>query len=254
MKEHNPTFRVITILQYISDKPEGYTLSELTKLTGIPVGTISPILKTLLHHKFLEIHPETNRYKIGIYSFYIGASFVSRNTTLELIRKEMQRLSETCNETSQFGILKGGQIFYLIKVESQETIRVVSEVGGSLPAYATALGKALLSGCTEEQISEMYADGLKPITENTITSMDELLGQIEMIKQTGVASEEGESGLHTSCLGVPIMQDNKVVAGLSVVFPSFRNTPEKAQEALAMLQHHKSNIEKILMNYRLETA
>lgn len=248
---HKPTHRVISILQEISDESEGYTLSELTKRTGIPVGTISPILKTLLSYKFLELNPGTNKYTTGVNLFYIGSSFVSRNTALELVREEMHLLSAACKETCQFGILKGGQVFYLIKVEGKESIRIVSEVGGALPAYATALGKAILSNYSDEELEAMYGDGMKALTPNTVTDLPELIEQLHGVKKTGFALENEESNDQICCIGVPINQNNKVVAGLSVVFPVFRKTVEKEEEIKALLIRHKRNIEKILINYNL---
>ncbi len=248
---HNPTYRVISILQAISNHQGGFTLSELTKETNIPLGTISPILKTLLDYRFLELDRSTNKYTIGIQSYYIGTSFVSKNSTLDLIRQEMNSLSNDCNETCQLGILKKGQVFYLLKVEGQEPIRIVSEVGGSLPAYTTALGKAILSRYTEEEIEQIYSEGLIPLTSKTITDMNVLKKQLRDITGTGFATENGESGEHTSCIAVPIYQNHEVVAGLSVVFPSFRKTQEKKELIKKSLLKYKNNIEKILIDHNL---
>ncbi|RAK06953.1 IclR family transcriptional regulator [Halanaerobium saccharolyticum] len=248
---HNPTYRVISILQAVSNHQDGFTLSELTKETDIPLGTISPILKTLLDYRFLELDSSTNKYTIGIQSYYIGSSFVSKNSTLDLIRQEMNSLSNDCNETCQLGILKKGQVFYLIKVEGQEPIRIVSEVGKSLPAYTTALGKAILSRYTETELEELYPDGLKALTSNTITDMGILKDQLKDVKATGFAIENGESGEHTSCIAVPIHQNHEIVAGLSVVYPSFRETKEKRDFIKAALLKYKNNIEKILVEHNL---
>ncbi len=248
---HNPTYRVISILQAISNHQEGFTLSELTKKTGIPLGTISPILKTLLNYRFLELDRSTNKYTIGIQSYYVGSSFISKNSTLDLIRQEMNSLSNNCNETCQLGILKGGQVFYLLKVEGQEAIRIVSEVGGSLPAYTTALGKVILSRYTEEELEQIYTEGLTPLTSRTITDINILKKQLKDVRISGFATEKGESGEHTSCIAVPICQNHEVVAGLSVVFPSFRGTEEKKELIKKLLLKYKNNIEKILIDHNL---
>ncbi|GAB6087199.1 IclR family transcriptional regulator [Alkaliphilus crotonatoxidans] len=248
---HNPTYRVISILQAISNHPGGFTLSELTKKTDIPLGTISPILKTLLDFRFLELDRTTNKYTIGIQAYYIGSSFTSKNSTLDLIRQEMNSLSNDCNETCQLGILKEGQVFYLLKVEGQEPIRVVSEVGRSLPAYSTALGKAILSRHTEEELDLIYPEGLLPLTSRTITDMNVLKGQLQDVRINGFATEDGESGEHTSCIAVPICENREVVAGLSVVFPSFRKTEEKKELIKKSLLKYKNNIEKILIDHNL---
>lgn len=248
---HKPTHRVISILQTVSNHEGEFTLSEISKETGIPLGTISPILKTLLQYKLLEIDSLTNKYSIGIESYYIGSSFISKNSTLDLIHEEMSSLTNECNETSQLGILKEGQVFYILKIEGQEHVRVVSEVGRSLPAYATALGKAILSRYTKEEIEQLYPEGLTSLTPNTITDINILQKELRDIKESGFATENGESNNHTSCIAVPIVQNNEIITSLSIVFPNFRKTKEKTDAIKELLLKYKSRIEKILINNNL---
>ena len=47
MEYHNPTLRVLRILELIDANSGGLSLSEISNLLDLPKGTISPILKTL---------------------------------------------------------------------------------------------------------------------------------------------------------------------------------------------------------------
>ena len=47
MEYHNPTLRVLRILELIDANSGGLSLSEIANLLDLPKGTISPILKTL---------------------------------------------------------------------------------------------------------------------------------------------------------------------------------------------------------------
>ena len=49
------------------------------------------------------------------------------------------------DETFHLGRLDGTDVVYLATRESQQYIRISNRVGRRLPAYATALGKALLA-------------------------------------------------------------------------------------------------------------
>lgn len=245
---HMPTFRVISVLNTLAGTQEGYTLSEITRRTGIITGTLSPILKTMLEEGFLEMTSTGNRYKIGIQAYYIGLAFSSGSSTLELVRKEMEVLSRACGETCQLGFLKGGEVYYLIKVEGNEAVRVVSDVGGSLPAYATALGKAILSQFSETELRALYPEGLKPLTPYTVVDMQELNQQMEEIRQSGFSYEAGESGEYTSCIGTGIRQGEDIIAGLSVVYPTFRKSEERMRMMEAALIRCREHIEKIVMN------
>ncbi len=249
---HNPTLRVISVLDAISNSDNGLSLSELSKKLNIPLGTISPIIKTLLHNRLLELDNNTNKYFIGIKAYFIGSSFSSKNSALEIIREELKLLSLESGETCQVGMLKQDKIFYILKIEGKESIRVVSEVGGHLPAHATALGKALLATLNEEELAKVLSiNNLEPLTESTITSIDILKKQIKDIKSTGFAFEKGESNNNTACIAVPILQNNKYVAAVSVAYPIFLETEEKKEEIKQLLFKYKKNIEKILFNHNL---
>ena len=60
----------------------------------------------------------------------------------------MRLIVGVCSETCHFGILVGGDVLYLLKIDSPEPIRMYSSGGRRLPAYATGIGKALLSDYT----------------------------------------------------------------------------------------------------------
>ena len=47
MEYHNPTLRVLRILELIDANSGGLSLTEIANLLDLPKGTISPILKTL---------------------------------------------------------------------------------------------------------------------------------------------------------------------------------------------------------------
>ncbi len=249
---HNPTLRVISILDAVSNSDYGLTLSELSKMLNIPLGTISPIIKTLSNHRLLEFDSSKGKYLIGIKSYFIGSSFVSKNSALEIIREELKILSLECGETCQLGILQQRKVFYLLKIEGKESIRVVSEVGGHLPAHATALGKVLLSSLSNEELVSALAEGdLEKLTEDTITDIAVLEKQFQGIRETGFAFEKGESNKNTACIAIPIIQDNKCIAALSVAYPIFRETSEKKEELKELLFKYKKNVEKILLTYNL---
>lgn len=249
---HNPTLRVISILNALSNSQNGFTVSEMSKLLEIPLGTISPILKTLVNNRFLEFDYETNKYSIGVQSYFVGSSFISKNSALEVIREEIQNLSLICGETCQLGILKENRVFYLMKVEGGESIRIVSDVGGTLPAYATALGKTLLSNMDSEEL-ENYYDNIEflRLTENTIYDVETLKHQIADIKENGFGFEQGESNENAACIAIPIFQNNKCVASVSVVYPIFKNSEEKIAKLKNYLIDCRNNIEKVLLIHNI---
>ena len=126
-------------------------------------------------------------------------------------------------------------------------MRMRSSVGKRLPAYATALGKALLSGKSQAEVRELYREsGLRQITPHTITDMEQLLVQLEEVRRTGFAFEREESSLGVQCAAVPVCQSSGAVyLGLSVAVP-VGCSQEGLERMKQPLQEARSRLERVL--------
>lgn len=249
---HNPTLRVINILEAIEKSLDGLTLSEISEKTSTPKSTISPIIYTLLSKDYISLDKNTSRYKIGMKSFLLGLSYKSNSSSIEIIKKEMEDVVKACNEVCQLGILIDYDVFYLAKVDSEQPINLVSSVGKKLPAYATALGKALLSGYSDEKIKNYYLDKMKAINNKTITDINVLLQQIDDIRKGELAYEFEEINKDTGCFAVPLRKNNKVIASVSVSFPLYRASEEKLELIKKVLQEKRVVLEQLINQLDLE--
>ncbi len=246
MDEHKPTLRVIHILEALREQPEGMTLTEISKNCDMPKGSISPIIHTLAACKFLRYDELAGKYSIGIRCYEIGNEYISQMNVSDEIREITKEIVGKCNETSHFAILDGSDVVYLIKQDSSEAIRMVSSIGKRIPAYSTAIGKALLSGYTNEAVHALYPQGLEKFTEKTITDIDILCSQLEEIRQTKIAYESEESSMNITCIAVPIEKNGEVVAALSVSIPIFRATEAKKEQIREVLLTGKQKIETLI--------
>jgi len=57
----------------------------------------------------------------------------------------LKELVKQCNETVHLGVLEEGEVLYLAKEESSQTIRMISYVGKRAPLHCTALGESTIS-------------------------------------------------------------------------------------------------------------
>ena len=152
------------------------------------------------------------------------------------------------------GILSGTNVHYLLKEDANTVISIISGVGKRLPASVTALGKALLSGKTDEEIRAMYQSyTFVPYTEHSILHIDALLAAVQDVRSTGVAYEIEESTADICCVAVPLTENGCVKAAISVTVPKFRYSKEKEQQIAALLLSKKRLIEEIcrIQNCRL---
>lgn len=226
---HRATARVLDILERLAPAGEGHTLTELSLLVDAPKSSLFPILHTLEKRRYIRQDRQSGRYLLGPGAYVLGAGSAA-GQGLESVAQVMRTAVGRCRETCQLGVLDGADVLYLEKAESPQVIRMISRVGSRLPASATAIGKALLSGLTDAAVETLYAGGLPRLTEKTGTDMGRLLAELADIRQNGVALDREECAPQLVCWAVPLRRRGTVFAALSVSVPLFRCTAE--QEAL----------------------
>lgn len=244
---HRATQRVIEMLERLTSGPaQGMTLTELASELDAPKSSLFPIIHTLYKLHMLSLNEDTGRYSIGYKAYEIGNSYIRRGGLTMDIQSQMRLIVEECGETCYFAQLAGGDVFYLYKVDSKEPIRSVVSPGERLPAYATGIGKALLSGKTKEEVIRLYPEGLKALTPHTITEMDRLCYQLDEIHKNGLAFECEESTQYIRCVAVPIRRDGGVIAAMSIAMPVFRYNPEKESLVIRLLREAQVKLETLL--------
>ena len=242
MEYHNPTLRIIKILELIDKSADGISLSDISAELGLPKGTISPILKTLDACHYIK--RSGNLYKIDYRSFELGLRYSSGNNALTIIRRHICELVKQVGETCQMGVLRGRDVYYLLRENADTIIQINSNVGTSMPAHITGLGKALLSGLSDDEIRTLY-DGYEFInyTPNSITSVDELIKEVNEVRKNGFAFEKEESTPDIFCIAIPLEEDGSVRGAISVTIPKYRYSEEAREIIENMLVQCKKLIE-----------
>lgn len=242
---HKPTERVLNILELLSITPEGITLTEIAEAIQAPKSTIYPVLQTMLERKFIYLEKASLKYTIGISAFCIGASYSRNKLVLDFVKKEIEYIVRNIGETCQMGILDEQNVLYVLKEDPEKNmdIRLVSYIGKRIPAYCTALGKALLHSYDIEEIKSFYPEGLTAITKNTITDFKILEDQLKSIREGHIATEVEEVTEYLRCFAVPLTAKGKTIAAISISMPTFRATEDKIRLATDLLLSGKEKID-----------
>ena len=88
-KLHNPTLRVVRILELVNNYENGISLIDISKKLAIPKSTLSPILKTLEKTNFLEKN-DKGCYVASFKLFQLGLSYSGQLDCLSTIIKQME--------------------------------------------------------------------------------------------------------------------------------------------------------------------
>jgi IclR family acetate operon transcriptional repressor len=90
-----------------------------------------------------------------------------------------------------------------------------------VPAHSTAVGKVLLAD-RPDAAAILERTGMPRRTDRTITSVSEMLAELERVRERGYALDLGEEETGVHCLAVPVRDGQRVVAGMSVSGPADR--------------------------------
>jgi len=231
---HQPTLRVIEVLNYILSCRTPVTMADISKSLSIPKGTLSPILQTLCELSYITKDNHAS-YSPGLGAFVLGTQLNGRFSIIEYAKSKLDELVKAYAETCYFGTLENGNVLYLASAESPNPLRMLVGVGNKLPAYATGIGKALLCDMTKPQLEQLYHDGLKSLTPNTVCSFEQLDTELKLAKEKGYTVEIEESTEHIRCFGVPVYKSGKIVAAISIAFPVFRYREDMEEEVTQKL-------------------
>lgn len=252
--EHRSTSRVLDVLLLLSKNPEGYTLSELSRELKAPKSSLFPIIHTMEARNFLQYKSENSRYYIGQQAYLVGSSYVSSRPLYSFIQNEMSFLTRECQETCHLGVLIGSNVLYLAKKDAINPIMLRSHVGQQLPAYCTGIGKALLTGCTSQQLDSLYPDSLTAYTPNTLTSLDSLKAELQEAKETGFSYENAELTEGIACIAIPLRHKEKVIAAISICYPQFRFSEELLGHFQKLLKQIQEDIEHYFLEFDIDDS
>lgn len=251
---HKPTLRVLHILEIISKNNNELTFTDIYSKLKISKSTIQPILKTLVEENFINYNEVTKTYSIGFDFFKNAQVFLNDESLFVIIKNEMKKIVDKCDEICQMGTIDKSdprKVFYIAKENSKQPIQLISSVGKSLPAHATALGKCLLTRYNDSEIRNLYSDGLEKLTENTITDINQFIQNIDDVRKNGYATEDGESSSNITCIAFPLISEGHIAASISISIPKYRATDEKKAFVKDVLYKHCKKINEILLDIPL---
>ena len=201
-------------------RPE-WTLAELTAATGLPRSTTYRLVVTLEQLGYLDRTRPHKTYRLGARVLHLGFEFLDSQELVEIAHAPLQRLSVRTGGSTHLAILDGTDAVYLLRVAGPN--RLVSNVraGTRLPAHATVMGRALLSGHSAEALRARFAGApLAPATRETATTIEALEAQVGDVRTLGYAISVAGFEAGIASVGAPVRNAaGDVVAAINFTGP-----------------------------------
>jgi DNA-binding IclR family transcriptional regulator len=211
--------RAAAILGAFDAEHRELTLSALVARCGLPRSTTHRTADRMIRLGWLD-KPQ-DRYRIGNRLFEIASLAPIRLELREAVLPYLQDLHSAAKTTVQLGVLDGAQILVVEKITGHRSMPMLSQVGGIIPAYCSALGRAILAYSDTATVDAVLDAGMPARTPRTLTSRAAVIRELTAVPARGWAVDREEGNIGVSCVSAPIFGPlGGVAAALSVTGPT----------------------------------
>lgn len=181
------------------------------------------------------LHRQGGQYTAGLKLLSLARSAEGSFPWLDATRREMVTLAAQTGEAIHLSVLQGYRLLDLEEVQGSGAVRVVLE--SHMPPHCTAMGKVLLSELPAPEVARLTSNyQLRALTANSITTADELHGELARVAQQGYAYDVEEVYEGVCCIAVPVRGERgPALASISVSAPAFRFYKHKDELRSAVL-------------------
>lgn len=198
-----------------------------------PKSSIHRMLTTLVNTGYLEQEKGTKQYKLTLKMWRLGVPALEKYDLQEIASPLLRSLMQTTNETVHLAIpTEKGDVVYVSKYESMRSIRVQTQLGGSVPAYATATGRCILA--YNPAIWAIFeGQPLRALTPDTKIRHEEIELVLQDVREKGYAVTRGESHPEMGGIAAPIRDHSgQVIAACGCAMPLFRMSDDLVEKIL----------------------
>jgi len=237
--------RTVRILQALAEPPYLLSVAQLQERTGYPRSSLHALLRTLVDLDWIDSGPDG--YGIGAQALLTGTAYLDRDPALPQALATIEAVRDETRCTTHVARLDGGDVVYLATREAPDAHRAHSRVGRFLPAYATALGKALLAERSATELDDLLpGEELPALTPDTVATRTALDAELAEVRTRGWSVEHGQNLPGTVCVGVSVEYRIPATDAISCSLPAEIATPEEIDRVAAILLRHSTSLARTL--------
>jgi IclR family transcriptional regulator, KDG regulon repressor len=221
--------RALDILLCFTKEKPVLSLTEIAVKAGMSKSTVHRLLGTLESKRFLIRDSATGKYHLGFRFLEIGFRAFKEGDQ-HWAMPYLQHLAGECGETVDLAVLDEDHVIYLQVIESNQRVKLAAAIGQRLPAFCTASGKAFLAFLPPEKVQKILALGLTRYTENTFTTVEDLMQNLKETRQRGFSISEQEYEKDIHAVAAPILAaDGYPIAVIAIAGPCYRLSRERME-------------------------
>ena len=211
------------------------SLSEVARLTDIPVSTCHGVVRSLQQRGFLynlsskEMYPTRKLWELA-------HEIDAHDPVAARLAPALTALRDATNETTILGTRLGDAVMYLLVIESEQSIRYSSRAVEIKALHSSSIGKTMLGSLEETALSDwLAAHPLPRITDRTITAARRLKNDLDVSRARGYYVTRGENVADVMALAAPVRIGTQTL-GVAIAGPMHRMDPNEPMLASKLRQ------------------
>lgn len=218
----------LDVLRLFDESVTSLKLREICDRTGVPMPTAFRVVATLEQEGFVERLPD-GAIRPGVSVLTLGSAALRGSSLVQISERPLLRLAETSGETVNLGVLRGADVLYLARIRNADLVTANIQVGSTLPAALTSMGKLLLAYLDEADVRRRL-DGFdfrRAAGPNAAGSVDELLPMLAETRAQGYALQDEEVAAGLRSVSVPVFgREEEPAAAVNIAVATTRHTVE----------------------------
>ena len=241
--------RIFAVMEIMSFHPRGISLADICAATGLAKSTAMRMVMALVSNGYAVQDSTTRKYRLTMRLFEVGSRVADSANLLSAARVHLEKLAQVSGETVHLVTRLGNDVVYIYKEEGgSSVVRMGSSVGLKSPMYCTGVGKSILAYLDKNEVCDVFnSSEIVKYTDNTITSLDMLLSELDTVRNNGYAIDNEEHEQGVCCIAAPILNlSQKPIASISLSAPKIRLDRKRIEE---LIPHVVKTAKKIARSY-----
>jgi IclR family transcriptional regulator, acetate operon repressor len=223
-------------------------VSEIGRVLDVTPGTAHRLVGTLVAEGFAEQNGDNRKYRPAPKLMTLADQMRSRHDIRMLAHEHLVELAGETHETVNLGMLQDHKVVYLDKVLSDQLFGIEAKVGSRLPAFCTALGRAILAHVDRPTLARYRAameDGRAGDEQHAPPPREVFERQLSKVARQGFAEDLGEYLPDVFCVAAAVTDaEQRSIAAISVSAPRSRFRANR-KELAAAVQHAAADVSSV---------
>jgi IclR family pca regulon transcriptional regulator len=208
----------LRLLSLFDEQRPSWRISDLATTSGLPMPTVYRVVMTLASEGYLE-HLPNGDYRPGVRTLTLGTAALRSLDLVDIATPRLTALGQRTGETVNLAVLSGDRVLYLIRLRNSDLVTANIQVGSTLPAVHTSIGKLLLAQLDDAELEERVTDASFSANSgpNAKVSLAELQAELRVIRDQGWAMQDEELAYGLRSVAGPVTApDGRTVAGINL--------------------------------------